>query len=458
MTVTTPTLSADAKTKIDQILQSAVDSKEIPASTFAVATADLNAEPVYFKASGERVFGSPDKGQINEDTVLQLMSMTKLVVTVAALQLVAAGKLTLDDPEIINKHLPELTSLKIIKSADDAGTDRTKPITLRHLLTHTNGTGYDVMVPLLGEWAKKHSHPGVFASNATVQTFELPLIFEPGTAWNYSLGLDWGGILIERVTGQSLDSYFKENIFKPLGADSLTFVPTEKHYERLQQVVTRDAEKKLTVFPGIRETAPEKVKGQASGGAGLYGTARDYLRFLQGILRSAQPGGILPPEYTELIFSNQLPKAPEGTFKGQYEFAALIPHIDPALVANGGLSHSLGGYLTTQDSKWGRKAGSDFWEGESAAVASVVAMASTTWYTLTHRHLQDVLLDGPQDGHRGHVLDAVLQLWRPDRPPGEGVQPARAGAVRRSAVGCLRSSSVGVPLPRPMSLGISSSS
>lgn len=363
MTVTKPTLSAEAKSKIDKILESAVESKEIPASTFAVATADLDAPPIYFKAVGERVFGSPDQGQIDEDTVLQLMSMTKLVVTVAALQLVAAGKLSLDDPEIINKHLPELTALKIIKSADDEGSERQKPITLRHLLTHTNGTGYDVMVPLLGEWAKKHSHPGVFASNATIETFSLPLIFEPGEGWNYSLGLDWAGILIERVTGQSLDSYFKEHIFGPLGAKTLTFVPGDEHYKRLQQVVTRDADKKIVVFPGIRETAPEKVKGQASGGAGLYGTARDYLRFLQGVLRSAQPGGILPPEYQKLIFTNQLPKAPEGTYKGQYEFAALIPHIDQQLVANGGLSHSLGGYLTTQDSKWGRKAGTDFWEG-----------------------------------------------------------------------------------------------
>lgn len=363
MTIKTPTLSAETKQKLDSILKENVDSHEIPASTFAVATADPKADPIYFNAYGDRVFGDASKGQIDEDTVLQLMSMTKLVVSVAALQLVAAGKLSLDDPEIINKHLPELLTLKIIKSADDAGTERQKPITLRHLLTHTNGTGYDVMVPLLGEWAKKHGHAGVFESNATVKTFELPLIFEPGTAWNYSLGLDWGGILIERVTGQSLDEYFKEHIFGPLGAETLTFIPGDKHYKNLQQVVTRDAEKKLVVFPGIRETAPEKVKGQASGGAGLYGTSRDYLRFLQGILRSQQPGGILPPDLTKLLFSNQLPEAPKGTFKGQYDFANLIPHIDPALVANGQLTHSLGGFLTEADSKWGRKAGTMHWEG-----------------------------------------------------------------------------------------------
>jgi methyl acetate hydrolase len=373
-----PTLSADGKAKLDKILQSEVASGEIPGSTFAVATPDANAAPLYFGTAGDRHFGDASKGQINEDTgespstarltaVLQLMSMTKLVVTVAALQLVEQGKLSLDDPAILQKQLPEMHNTEILTEVKDGKAvtkKRTKPITLRHLLTHTGGSGYDLMVPLLGEWAKSTGHKGVFAPNLTVASFESPSIFEPGEGWNYSLGLDWAGILIERVTGQTLDEYFKEHIFKPINASTLTFAPGPKHYENLQTPTMRDENLKLFAFPGARETSPESIKGQNSGGAGLYGTARDYLRFLQAVMRSKEPGGIISPESYKLIFSDQLPDAPEGTYDGQYGFAALIPHIHPDLVQNKQLGHSLGGFISKADSPHGRKAGTDWWEGE----------------------------------------------------------------------------------------------
>lgn len=292
--------------------------------------------------------------------------MTKLVVTVSALQLVEQGKLALDDPAIIEKNLPELCNLELLTEVKDGKPvtkKRTKPITLRHLLTHTGGSGYDLMVPLLGEWSKATGHKGVFASNLTVSSFESPLIFEPGEGWNYSLGLDWAGILIERVTGQSLDDYFQEHIFKPINVKTLTFAPTPKHYDNLQTPTTRDENEKLFAFPGARETAPEKIKGQASGGAGLYGTAKDYLRFLQAVMRCKEPGGLISPESYKLIFTDQLPDAPQGTFDFQYEFANLIPHIHPDLVQNKQLGHSLGGFLSKADSPHGRKAGTDWWEG-----------------------------------------------------------------------------------------------
>jgi len=295
------------------------------------------------------------------------MSMTKLIVSLAAIQLVEKGVLSLDDPAVIEKNLPELVNLDIVTEVKDGKATykkRTQPITLRHLLTHTNGTGYDVMAPLLGEWAAANGMSGaVFSKNLSVKSFEQPLLFEPGQGWNYGLGLDWGGILVERVTGQSLEDYSQQNIFKPVGASTLTFNPGPKHYEHLQAVTTRDDSGKLFVFPGIRDTSPEPITGQASGGAGLFGTARDYLRVLQGILASQKPGGIISPESFKLIFSNQLPKAPEGTYQGQYDFARLIPHISPELIDGKALTHSLGGFVCTKDSPNGRKTGSDWWEG-----------------------------------------------------------------------------------------------
>ncbi|GMK56287.1 hypothetical protein CspeluHIS016_0301270 [Cutaneotrichosporon spelunceum] len=361
-----PTLSAAGKAKLDQILKSNTESRDIPGSTFAVATPDADASLVYWGTGGDRVFGDPSKGQIDEDTVLQLMSMTKLAVSVAALQLVEQGKLTLDDPALIEKVLPELCKQDLLTAVTDGKLEtkkRTQPITLRHLLTHTNGSGYGLMVPLLGQWSQATGHKGVFAPNLTVGSFESPLIFEPGQGWNYSLGLDWAGVLIERVTGQTLDEYFKQHIFGPINASTLTFAPTPKHYENLQAPTMRDENDKLFAFPGVRETSPESIKGQNSGGAGLYGTARDYLRFLQAVMRSKESGGIISPESYKLIFTNQLPDAPEGTFDMQYEFAKLVPHIHPDLIEKKQLGHSLGGFLSKADSPIGRKAGTDWWEG-----------------------------------------------------------------------------------------------
>lgn len=292
--------------------------------------------------------------------------MTKLVTSVAVLQLVDAGKVSIDDPEIVNKHLPELVNLQILTGVKDGKpefTKRTKDITLRHLLTHTNGTGYTIMVPVLGEWAEATGAGPVFGKNLTVKTFEHPLVFEPGTSWNYSLGLDWAGILVERITGQSLEQYFQDNIFKPVGAKTLTFLPTPAHYERLMAVTTHGPDGKLVVFPGIRDTAPENIKGQASGGAGLFGTSRDYLRVLQGVMASAKPGGIISPESYKLIFTDQLPKAAEDAFQPQLEFSKLITHISPQLIEKKQIRHSLGGFLSTADSPIGRKAYTDWWEG-----------------------------------------------------------------------------------------------
>lgn len=304
-----------------------------------------------------------------DQPVLQLMSMTKLVVSIAALQLVEAGKLSLDDPAVVAKYLPELAELPILTAVEDgkAVTQKaTKQTTLRHLLTHTSGSGYDAMVPLLGEWAKLNNAQTVIGADLSVDSFKLPLLFEPGQGWNYSLGLDWGGVLIERVTGQSLEKYFQQHIFKPLGITTLTFNPGAEHFAKLQQVVTHNpTDNSLMIFPGIRDcSGPDAIKGQASGGAGLYGTARDYLRLLQGVMASSKSaGGILTPDSVKLLFTNQLPPGPDGTFQGQYDFARFIPHIDAKLIDGGKLTHSLGGFVCTEECAHGRKKDSLWWEG-----------------------------------------------------------------------------------------------
>ncbi|WOO82477.1 Acyltransferase LovD [Vanrija pseudolonga] len=356
-----PTISPRGKAALDDALVAAVADPLIPAQFWGVTTAQ---GPIYFNCGGERVLHEPEKGVVNEDTMLQLWSMTKLVTSVACLQLVDRGVLSLDDEELVGAHLPELAAQRILTGYSDAGeelwADRTEPITLRHLLSHTSGISYPEMPPTISRWQKEHNHPWYFAPNGGVKAFTVPLEFEPGVRWSYGLGIDWAGFLVERVTGVTLGTYFQEHIFAPLGITSLTFTPTPEVHERLMKETWRDAAGNLIqADPDTRLLDPATIKLD-SGGAGLLGTAKDYLRFLQGVLASQSPGGIISPASFALLFTNTLPAdrsarhyADMQAFMGEwgtYDFTADL-----------GFSVALA--VNAKDAKSGRRAGSGAWGG-----------------------------------------------------------------------------------------------
>ncbi|WOO82583.1 Acyltransferase LovD [Vanrija pseudolonga] len=362
----TPTLSAAAKAKLDALLHTSVAQPETPAFAFAAATAD---ELLYFNSAGERVWGSPDKGQVDDTTLYQLYSMTKLVTAVAALQLVDEGKLEIDDGAIIEQTLPELAARPILSYDADGKevlTARKNPITLRRLLSHTSGLGYTLFDPRYVRWMKDHGKPQTLFMSAGggLGALEIPLLFEPGTSFVYGVGIDWAGVLVERLSGLSLEEYFQQRIFKPLGIKSLTFHLTQEYIDGLQAVTDRNAEGKLHLAPSLREVVPHTMK-QFHGGDGLYGTAKDYVRFLQGVLASAKPGGLVSPESYKWLFTNVLPER-EGTtvYEGLTGFLSLLP-VDKTLLADTGkaLGYSLSLQLNTVESAYGRKAGSASWGG-----------------------------------------------------------------------------------------------
>lgn len=301
--------------------------------------------------------------------VYQLYSMTKLVTAVAALQLVDEGKLQIDDPEVIEQTLPELAALPILSYDADGKevlTARKNPITLRRLLSHTSGLGYTLFDPRYVRWMKDHGKaPGQFMSaDGGLGALEIPLLFEPGTSFVYGVGIDWTGVLVERLSGLSLEDYFQQRIFKPLGIKSVTFNLTQEYIDGLQAVTDRDADGKLHLAGSLRQVVPHKMK-QYHGGDGLYGTAKDYVRFLQGVLASAKPGGLVSPESYKWLFTNVLPER-EGTtvYEGLTGFLSLLP-VDRTLLADTGkaLGYSLSLQLNNVDSAYGRKAGSASWGG-----------------------------------------------------------------------------------------------
>lgn len=305
-------------------------------------------------------------------TVIQLYSMTKLVVAVAILQQVDKGTISLDDAALVETYAPELCKLPILTGFDDAGKplykDRITPITLRHLLTHTSGLGYDFLSMELTQWVQTTGAPGIWKNDAGIKGFEIPLLFEPGTKYAYSVGIDWAGIILERVTGETLDSYFQKNIFAPLGIKTISFIAPPEVQAKMQTMIGRNVTTdELQPSTGAKEVGTEIA--QMSGGAGLVGTAKDYLRFLQGVLAGGTEKGspIVSKTAFKTLFTDAFPKREENNscHADLSMFMTAIGFTDPNNTANNGqnIGQSVGFALDTADSCFGRKAGTGTWLG-----------------------------------------------------------------------------------------------
>src|SRR2546422_2405224 len=173
------------------------------------------------------------------DSVVWIASMTKAITATAAMQLVERGKLSLERPA--SEMVPELAAAKVLEGFDAAGKPRLRapkrPITLRHLLTHTAGFGYEIWDPAIARYQTATGTPGITTcTNAALTT---PLMFDPGDRWEYGISIDWAGKMVEAVSGQRLDRYFQENIFGPLGMKDTSFTISPSQRARLASVHQR---------------------------------------------------------------------------------------------------------------------------------------------------------------------------------------------------------------------------
>ncbi|ORY32004.1 beta-lactamase/transpeptidase-like protein [Naematelia encephala] len=372
MTLPLPTISPKGKATLDALLAKTVEERTVPAVFFGATNAK---EELYFNSKGEKVFGQPEEGEVYSDTTLQLFSMTKFITTIASLQAVDRGLVTLDDADIVAKYCPEIAEMKILKGYTEDGKEileqaKGRP-TLRMLLSHNAGMVYQFNSPDVDRWRKEHSSPSIFAPDTPIEAFTQPLEFEPGTRWKYSLSIDWAAFVISRLQNRSLEDIFREDIFNPCGIHSMSFYPTDTIRERLMKVCSRDADGRVIASATEafgRCMDPDHIGPVLSGGAGLFGTARDYLRLLRNVLASADPSTanplITPASFKEL-FTNSLNLTPQ--VKADLAVAATRQNIhDPAVLANGTgehLAHSVGLMINVIDSKIGRKAGSGCWDG-----------------------------------------------------------------------------------------------
>jgi methyl acetate hydrolase len=230
-------------------------------------------------AAGVRGLDNP--APMTPDTVFWIASFTKAITTAAALQLVEDGRIGLDDA--VGELLPTLAAPKVLTGFDGDGKPILEaaraPITLRHLLTHTSGLGYEFCSDALTRYLEVTGpYPRGVGPDA-------PLLFEPGSGWTYGIGTDWTGQLIAAVSGEGLGAYLERRIFAPLGMSETGFALRQDQRARRASMHGRSADGRLA--PMSFDMPPPPHFGM--GGGGLYSTAADYLKFLDAILAGGGP-------------------------------------------------------------------------------------------------------------------------------------------------------------------------
>lgn len=254
----------------------------------------------YFSAKGQ--LKQEEGQQINLDSTFWGFSCAKLLTTVAVLQCVENGLIGLDDP--VDGILPELRQPNIITSEPNGDfklTPAKNKITLRHLVTHTSGLSYDAMHPVLVAWRASRGEKPQVMSGRIPEAHSLPLLFEPGSSWVYGSGLDWAGLLVERLNHTRLAAYVQRRLFKALGLDSSTFRPVTRPdiVANLAQMWSRSDTGELSPIPS---PYPLQARND-SGGMGLVTSTSDFVAILQDLMKEKPV--LLKKESVAEMFSSQ---------------------------------------------------------------------------------------------------------------------------------------------------------
>ena len=241
----------------------------------------------YESAAGKRAAGQP--ADMTPDTVFWIASMTKAVASLAALQLVERGALSLDGD--LTAILPEFKALEVFDKAGEDGVWTTRPAkrapTLRELLTHTSGFSYFFIDGRIPAWQAARGAP---SNTGTRAELHQPLLFDPGEGWGYGIGIDWAGIAVEAASGQRLDAYLAENIFGPLGMSQIGFLGSLSANQRARSAGMHARTPQGGLAPMQFGMAPDPEV--LSGGGGLYSTAGDYGRFVRMLLNGGELDGV----------------------------------------------------------------------------------------------------------------------------------------------------------------------
>jgi CubicO group peptidase (beta-lactamase class C family) len=372
--------SAERLDRITELTQRYVDAGQIAG---AITMVSRHGKLVHYEAVGNRGIDKADP--LQKDDLFRIYSMSKPITAVAIMQLYEQGKFQLTDP--ISKFVPELAELSVL-GEDGELTPANKPITMQHLLTHTAGFsyGFDPKDPVDQLYRDAAAFGAKNLDEFTAALAKLPLKYQPGSQWHYSVAVDVTGLIVERLSGQPFDEYLQQHIFAPLGmVDTFFSVPDDKLERFLPNHGWNPEENKLVTL-GPDSVSPFRNATMFSGGGGLVSTATDYLRFSEMLRAGGELDGkrIIGRNTLKYMTINHLPASVSGGGTGE------SPNLVGAQLR--GFGFGLGFGLMTDTAAagvigsngefyWGGAAGTIFWVDpeEDMVVIAMIQLMGSPW-------------------------------------------------------------------------------
>ena len=387
--ISPPAAQSSTLLELDRVLSKPIEAGLVP----GVVAAAADDRGIFYKAAfGVRSIDKPEP--MTPDSVFRIASMTKAVTATAAMQLVEQGRIGLDQP--MGDVLPVVRDVQVLEGFDADGAPQLRnpmtPVTLRHLLTHTSGYGYDIFHADLGRYIQITGLPSIFTCKN--DALRIPLLFDPGTNWEYGIGIDLAGKVVEAVSGETLESYFQRHIFQPLGMHDTSFILRDDMAGRLVGTHARGPDGKLA--PIAFESAPDAEF--LMGGGGLYSTAPDYLTFTRMLLAGGTLDGVkvLEPETVKLMGRNAIGDIEVPKLRSDNPAMALEVEMFPGQVKKWGLSF----IINTEDVQGGRAAESLAWGG----------VHNTFFWSDINRRITAVVMMQLLPASDPHVLETMVNF------------------------------------------------
>ncbi|KAF7624858.1 beta-lactamase class C and other penicillin binding protein [Aspergillus flavus] len=358
----TPNVTGSLQARLDEAC--ADQEKGIPGAVVVMVGKD--GLEYFAHASGKRGYGSSEPMTL--DNIFWIASCTKFITGIACMQLVEQGLLSLDDSAQVETICPELKRVQVLQD-DGSLVDKRQGITLRMLLAHTAGFGYSFFNEKLRDYSKP---VGYDEFSGSFYDMLQPLVNQPGERWEYGVNIDWAGLLVERVTGLSLNDYFHQNIFEPLDLHNISMFPNASMKSRLAHMNSRAPDGQLSPRdhllrrPLIVEDARDIACCFNSGGAGCFAKPQEYCQILATLLNDGisptTNKQILRKATVDLMFENQIPQFPNFAAQeippAKADLTNRIAHLYPSATPPGwGLTCMLTGGSTGRSAQTGHWAG-----------------------------------------------------------------------------------------------------
>ncbi|KAF2476617.1 beta-lactamase/transpeptidase-like protein [Lindgomyces ingoldianus] len=364
-------LSAESVQTVKSILDGVTAESKTGVPGLVFIAVDRNGKTLVEHASGTRSLNS--KEPMDMETMFWIASMTKIVATIACMQLYEEGKMPLDDSEFVKKYAPEISKKKVY--ADGVTPmEQEKGVTMRMLLSHTAGFGYSFWDPRVNMQGRPI---GIEEFHGDVEDIlESPMVNQPGSMWEYGINIDWAGIILERVTGLKLGAYMEKHIFEPLGITGMTMFPTKEEQKNMAASHQRDAEGNVSERNHLyrrvlrAQTKEEQDRIFNSAGAGLFARPNEYVKILATLCNNGTSPTtgrtILKKETVDLMWENQIPNQPDFARNGPPPADPTLANYAPEMYPQEGnppQGWGLSMFLTIAPGMTGRAANTGWWAG-----------------------------------------------------------------------------------------------